>query len=204
MPEAFCGADIPAQALCALLCHYWRNEEAGACLNKWSKGVGGVLRKKAIIHYFLKSQFLQRSPVSFLSATFRLCFAPSFFCWVFMFACSHFPPLPPPPMHPRYHHPPLRCSCVHFVPLKFIELAPTAEMQKIREALSLLLTEKWYCTLDEWAPCLCASVSVGGGGGLTERLWTEEMGSIVFWCSSWKSAKGGASYLASSSAVIIF
>lgn len=177
MPEAFCGADIPAQALCALLCHYWRNEEAGACLNKWSKGVGcgghWGGEKKAINHYFLKSRFLQHFTLSFLSARLGLCFAPSFFCWVFMFAGSFptfAPQRPPTPMLPHRHHhhhphpPPLRCSCVHFVPLKFIELAPTAEMQKIRQALLLLLAEKWYCTVDEWAPCLCASVCQRGRG----------------------------------------
>lgn len=73
-------------------------------------------------------------------------------CWVSLFACSHLPPLPPfscPLVHPRPPPLPLCCSCVHFVPLKFIELAQTAEMQKIRDALSLLLSEKWYWTVDE-------------------------------------------------------
>lgn len=45
--------------------------------------------------------------------------------------------------------PPIRYSRVHFVPLKFIELVQTAEAQKIREARSLLLPVKWYCTVDE-------------------------------------------------------
>lgn len=42
---------------------------------------------------------------------------------------------------PHHQRPFLRYSCVHFVPLKFIELTQTAETQKIREALSAPLRE---------------------------------------------------------------
>lgn len=51
---------------------------------------------------------------------------------VFNLCLSFHSPWAPPP-------PPPRCSCVRFVPLKFIELVPTAEMQKIRETVLLLL-----------------------------------------------------------------
>lgn len=66
-------------------------------------------------------------------------------------------------------------------------------MQKIREALSLLLSEKWYCTVDERAVGLCVSIGGGGEGELMQRLQTEEMGRIVIWCFSWKRDKDSVS-----------
>lgn len=42
VPEGFAGADIPAQALCALLCHYGRNEGTQpACTNGVKQEEGG-------------------------------------------------------------------------------------------------------------------------------------------------------------------
>lgn len=185
MPEGSSGADIPTQALCALLCHYGRDEEDAPCLNKWNKEgreAGVVSRQEAIIQHSVKSIliwmfFSQCTRLSVYLSLVNLCHSVSilclWFCPVFLlgFSCllvlvSHLclflGSLVRPHLH-FHHHPPHRYSCVHFVPLKFIELAQTAEMQKIREALSLLLSEKWYCTVDEWAVGLCVSVLEGEG-----------------------------------------
>lgn len=182
------------------------DEKDAPCLNKWNKEgreLGVVSRQEAIIQHSLKSiliwMFFFTVYSSFCLSLVNLChsvsilcgFAPFSFCLfsppnLCLFLCS----LVHPHLHFR-HHPPLRYSCVHFVPLKFIELAQTAEMQKIREALSLLLSEKWYCTLDEWAVGLCVSVLEGEGSwcrGYRKRKW----GDIVFWCFSSKSDKDSA------------
>ena len=219
MPEGSSGADIPTQALCALLCHYGRDEEDAPCLNKWNKEgreAGVVSRQEAIIQHSLKSILIwmffftvYSSFCLFISCEIMsFCIDPLFVLlprFLVGFSCllvlvSHLCLFLSSLVHPHlhfHHRPPLRYSCVHFVPLKFIELAQTAEMQKIREALSLLLSEKWYCTVDEWAVrlcvCVCEWVSVleGEGSwcrGYRQRKW----GSIVFWCFSWKSDKDSA------------
>lgn len=75
------------------------------------------------------------SPVSF-HFFFFFCEFPSFCIYIWfvllpffpcLFLVSHLCLFFRPFVHPHHLHPPLCCSCVHFVPLKFIELAPTAE-----------------------------------------------------------------------------
>lgn len=151
----------------------------------WTNGVkgerGAVLEHKARVNHVL-NQFLFR-PI-FYPSIFSL-FAP--FCpfifllrflvclFIICHLCLLFPPLCAPPFPQHHHHnhqPPLHRSRVHFVPLKFIELASTAEMQKIREAAPL-----WEMVLHRgWVSavflCVCVGVCVvrGGEGELMQRL----------------------------------
>lgn len=117
----------------------------------WTNEVGGGASKhKATFHHSWKSILI------WIFLLIYLC--------VFIFFLNYFinarsvcalPPLgffpfsrlPPLPLFsaqlctPHHQRPFLHYSCVHFVPLKFIELMQTAETQKIREALSAPLRE---------------------------------------------------------------
>lgn len=117
-----------ARALCALLCHYGRNEEDAAQPNKWS--VRKVEAKDC------HSSFLKNNS-GFTCVSFLINFLPPVFLWTLQLISVCFGPFGISLC--LFLSSTFAYLCARFVPVKFIELVPTAEMQKIREALLLLL-----------------------------------------------------------------
>ena len=195
MPEGSSGADIPTQALCALLCHYGRDEEDAPCLNKWNKEgreAGVVSRQEAIIQHSLKSiliwMFFFHRVLVFLFIYLlwnyvilyrsSVCAFAPFSCWVFLFACSRFPPLPlsqlpcapPPPLPPPPSSPLFLCSfCSSEV---YWISADSWNAEDKRGALSAPLRE--MVLHRGWVSgafvCVWVSECIGGGGELMQRL----------------------------------
>lgn len=188
-PEGFFTADISMQPLCVLHCAIMGGMRRTHQLNELcERGRGWAHKHKAIVHHYWKTImdwiflkcaiilfyiFFIRFPSPmwiFITLHYRLAQIPVGFSrllvQVFHLWLSLSVPTPaaPPPHAP--HLLPLCYSCVHFVPLKFIELAQTAETQKIREALALCSSQRngiapWK---SEWGVCV-----VGGDSEVIDR-----------------------------------